>query len=387
MEAYLLEQYHRRSKCLITLLLFLTCAFVIAMINKNWNTKNNTPATRAEHKYLANFKRSLTKKALHFFVEYEKYCNSNMIPKSFHITSGNIPSSSLCHCVPDTLAGTINVTFAAPQFVDLQRQHSELISGGSWTPQSCVPRHRVAIIIPYRDRELHLRKLLAILHPMLQRQMLQYSIFVVEQKQPPTFNRAALMNVGFVEARASANFDCFIFHDVDKLPEDDRDFYVCLQQRRHVSPYLSKHRYRMPYSGFFGGVIALTQPHFEKTNGFSNLYYGWGGEDDDMRVRVTAKHMKIVRFPPDVSRHTVISHRRDVGNRANPKRFLALRYAYRRNAVDGLNSLQYSLVVKEQRLLYTWLLVNLLPTPIDFKGNFIGNASGHNYGIRANARK
>ena len=35
--------------------------------------------------------------------------------------------------------------------------------------------------------------------------------------------RATLMNIGFVEAnRVDRDFKCFIFHDVDLLPEDDR---------------------------------------------------------------------------------------------------------------------------------------------------------------------
>ena len=54
-------------------------------------------------------------------------------------------------------------------------------SGGTWQPTNCRARHRVAVIIPYRDREHHLIILLAHLHPMLQRQQLHYTIFVVEQ--------------------------------------------------------------------------------------------------------------------------------------------------------------------------------------------------------------
>jgi len=75
----------------------------------------------------------------------------------------------------------MNVTFEAPEFAELERQHTELSLGGSWAPRSCIARHRVAIIIPFRDRQRHLRILLANLHPMLQRQMLQYTVFVVEQ--------------------------------------------------------------------------------------------------------------------------------------------------------------------------------------------------------------
>jgi len=77
--------------------------------------------------------------------------------------------------------GRINVTFDAPQFGELELLHADLSPGGSWTPQSCTARHRVAVIIPFRDRQLHLRTLLSVLHPMLQRQMLHYTIFVVEQ--------------------------------------------------------------------------------------------------------------------------------------------------------------------------------------------------------------
>jgi len=42
---------------------------------------------------------------------------------------------------------------------------------------------------------------------------------------------------------------------------------------------------RLAYPQIFGGVTAFRQSHFERTNGFSNCYYGWGGEDDDMSNR------------------------------------------------------------------------------------------------------
>ena len=39
------------------------------------------------------------------------------------------------------------------------------------------------------------------------------------------------------------------------------------------------------YKEFFGGVIAISPDHFQKTNGFSNMFWGWGSEDDDFYKR------------------------------------------------------------------------------------------------------
>lgn len=42
---------------------------------------------------------------------------------------------------------------------------------------------------------------------------------------------------------------------------------------------------RLPYKNIFGGATAFTARQFVKVNGFSNRFYGWGGEDDDMSGR------------------------------------------------------------------------------------------------------
>jgi len=42
---------------------------------------------------------------------------------------------------------------------------------------------------------------------------------------------------------------------------------------------------RVYYRTIFGGVTAFTKDQFMSVNGFSNKYYGWGGEDDDMHSR------------------------------------------------------------------------------------------------------
>lgn len=47
-----------------------------------------------------------------------------------------------------------------------------------------------------------------------------------------------------------------------------------------------KYRYTVPWLGITGGVMAFTQAQYEAVNGFSNEYWGWGCEDDDMFVRI-----------------------------------------------------------------------------------------------------
>ena len=45
-----------------------------------------------------------------------------------------------------------------------------------------------------------------------------------------------LMNIGFVEARKQhPAHHAYVFHDVDKLPEDLCNIYSCARQPRHLT--------------------------------------------------------------------------------------------------------------------------------------------------------
>lgn len=63
----------------------------------------------------------------------------------------------------------------------MKSNFSWLVNGGHYMPTECKPRESVAIIIPFRDREKHLRILLNNLHPVLYRQQLEYTVYIVEQ--------------------------------------------------------------------------------------------------------------------------------------------------------------------------------------------------------------
>jgi len=241
---------------------------------------------------------------------------------------------------------------------DISRRNPYVEQGGYWYPHNCTARHKVAIVIPYRDRHEHLATLLYHLHPILQRQQLDYRIYVVEQAGNETFNKGVLMNAGVREALKEGDFHCFVFHDVDLIPEDDRNLYSCPYAPRHMSVAVDKFNYTLPYSYLVGGVFAISKAHFVVVNGYSNLYWGWGGEDDDMAHRLKFHNLHIIRPPESIGRYTMIKHNHR-SESPNNVRSALLRMAKRRASRDGLNSVRYQVTAKEDALLYTRILVEI----------------------------
>ncbi|KAG7197827.1 hypothetical protein KM043_001641 [Ampulex compressa] len=272
--------------------------------------------------------------------------------------TGNNATLQRCPLIPLNLVGAMTVTKSPPELSRMEQELAEVDPGGKAAPKSCIAGHRVAIIIPFRDRPQHLQALLYNLHPMLLRQQIDYQIFVVEQEGTGPFNRAMLMNVGYVEALKERTFDCFIFHDVDLLPEDDRNLYTCPEQPRHMSVAVDSFKYKLPYPDLFGGVSAMSREQFRLVNGFSNVFWGWGGEDDDMANRIKAHGLHISRYPANVARYKMLMHKKE---KANPKRYEFLKTGKKRFATDGLSNLRYELIDKQKPKLYTWLLVRLTP--------------------------
>ncbi|XP_075621376.1 beta-1,4-galactosyltransferase 4 [Balearica regulorum gibbericeps] len=269
--------------------------------------------------------------------------------KSFH---GHCPALS------PYLRGASKLTFKASLTLEEVQKENPQVAKGRYHPTECSALQRVAIVIPYRNREKHLLYLLDHLHPFLQRQQLDYGIYVIHQAGNTKFNRAKLLNVGYLEALKEANWDCFIFHDVDLVPENDFNIYMCDKQPKHLVVGRNNTGYRLRYQGYFGGVTALTRDQFSKVNGFSNSYWGWGGEDDDLRIRVEMQKMRVVRPSADVARYTMIFHKRDHGNEENGERMKLLRQVSKTWKTDGLNSCSYKLLSVEHNPLYVNITVD-----------------------------
>ncbi|XP_048840330.1 beta-1,4-galactosyltransferase 4 [Brienomyrus brachyistius] len=281
--------------------------------------------------------------------------------KKTHLDASTPSLQKNCPLRSPLLLGSVRLSFQPSLTMkDVESANSKLIEG-QFQPD-CKPRQNVAILIPHRDREMHLLYLLHHLHPFLQRQQLHYGIYVIHQAGSSVFNRAKLLNVGFLEALKDYDWDCFVFHDVDLIPENDNNLYACERQPKHLVVGRNVTGYRLRYEGYFGGVTAMSKEQFRNVNGFSNKYWGWGGEDDDLRIRVGIQKMKVLRPPAAVARYTMIFHKRDSGNAVNRNRMHLLERTRKIWKSDGINSCSYKTLSVERTKAYINVTVDISET-------------------------
>ena len=151
--------------------------------------------------------------------------------------------------------------------------------------------------------------------------------------------------------------DCYIFHDVDLIPANLNNMYACSTQPRHMSASIDAFDYKLPYEQLVGGAVALSAGQFEAANGYSNEFFGWGGEDDDFYERVTSfAGLRVMRFEAELSRYVMLSHAKEV---PNPNRFQILSRGRYRYAIDGLSDLKFQRAQVHLMPLYTRIDVEL----------------------------
>ncbi|CAB1437759.1 unnamed protein product [Pleuronectes platessa] len=78
--------------------------------------------------------------------------------------------------------GRLLIEFSSQMTMErVQKENPNVTEGGRYTPPDCRPRWKVAIIIPFRHRENHLKYWLHYLHPILRRQKIDYGIYIINQ--------------------------------------------------------------------------------------------------------------------------------------------------------------------------------------------------------------
>ena len=128
-------------------------------------------------------------------------------------------------------------------------------------------------------------------------------IYIVEQADNQPFKRGQLANVIFNELlKLKEPLENIAFIDIDLRLSGFVDFEGMLERNKVVTvPFdkielydfkgLGKYEWTGQKSYFLegnhlaGGITLYTKEIFEKCNGFSNVYVGWGCEDSDFLLR------------------------------------------------------------------------------------------------------
>jgi len=261
------------------------------------------------------------------------------------------------------------------QEADIQANNNEIQLGGHWKPSNCESRTKVAIVIPYRDRQQHVYKFLNHIFPILQTQLLDFRIIVVEQNGTDLFNRACLLNAGASLAQ-ELGVDCLVLHDVDMLPENDKIPYACSKNPRHLGAFVNTMNYNpVPYYTT-GGVLSIKTADYVKVNGHSNSFWGWGGEDDELAKRLISQYYIIERLDPKVDRYTMLSHAKEKSvNRREVIRLIS--NSHTRSQMDGFKQEVWTVISVEKRPLYYHLLVDVGKSPEVWGRNANSTGSKH----------
>jgi hypothetical protein len=191
---------------------------------------------------------------------------------------------------------------------------------------------KLAVIIPYRNREEHLKVFLEEFPKKINIQ--DYLIIVVEQSEEKLFNRAKLLNIGFDLIKDKIDYICF--HDVDMIPVEADYSYSDIPL--HLATDASQFK-GIYYAAYYGGVNLMSKENFIKINGFSNEFWGWGGEDDDLRNRfINSGYENIKRK----GIYNSLDHKMsDRSNRGNNVKKMNSKYNYME---DGLSNLEYKIL-------------------------------------------
>lgn len=247
--------------------------------------------------------------------------------------------------------------------IEKKLENSSIELGGKFSPKDCETEQKIAIIIPYRDREKNLMIFLSNMHTFLMKQNISYGIYIIEPLANITFNRGILMNIGFIESlKEDHKWNCFFFHDVDMLPEDSRNLYKCDNNLPvHYAVSVSKFGYSTTgyFSIYYGGINAFTREQFISINGFSNKYFGWGAEDDDLRLRTEQIYKNYIRRPGHINKYFMDGHKAQDANKERGNVLNASAKKYNKLGInEGLNTVRYTIKRLTKTNLYTHFLVN-----------------------------
>lgn len=244
---------------------------------------------------------------------------------------------------------------------------------------------KLAVFVPYRNRAAHLEKFIPQICQFLDKKKINYHVFIIEQKGEDFFNRGALLNLGVREFGAGFNYFCF--HDVDIIPViADYNYYT--QPMRLIS-LSTENKEKIPkqfgkgiYNHHFAAAISIPKEIFLEVNGFCNLYYHYGLEDDDLFLRLLLKgyipcvnlsgyyvalpHTASQKILPTgkISQSFLEKRKLKKQLQRNKKNFSLIKRGLKSPFLEGLNHLVYKIDSIKKEKNYTFCSAHLLGNAI-----------------------
>ncbi|KPP71476.1 beta-14-galactosyltransferase 7-like [Scleropages formosus] len=211
----------------------------------------------------------------------------------------------------------------------------------SWGP------HRMALLVPFRERFEELLVFVPYMHSFLNKKKIRHKIFVINQVDHYRFNRASLINVGFLET--GNDTDYIAMHDVDLLPQNEAlDYGFPERGPFHVaSPELHPLYH---YKTYVGGILLLTKQHYQMCNGMSNRFWGWGREDDEFYRRLRKAELQLYRPTGINTGYQTFRHIHDPAWRKRDQKRIAAQKQeqFKVDPEGGLTNLHYKVESRQE---------------------------------------
>ena len=141
---------------------------------------------------------------------------------------------------------------------------------------------KLGVCVPYRNREEHMKVFVPHVSNFLDKMGIEHTIYLAHQCDEKLFNRGLMKNIAAKYA-FDDGCDYIVWHDIDMVPEDEScDYSYNPDSPKHLAVRISQSDYGLKYQEYFGGAVLFTKEQVMATNGYSNDYWDWGMEDDDL---------------------------------------------------------------------------------------------------------
>lgn len=219
-------------------------------------------------------------------------------------------------------------------------------------------------LMPYRNRAEHLAKFIPHMHKYCNDLNIKHKFVVIEQIDQKDFRRVLLVNCGYKYVSKRHKNAYYCLQDVDTVPVMLTNYY---RPDKGVINRL------YGYYDTLCGCYLFNGEDFEKMNGFSNSYQGWGGEDTDLCARALKANVNVysnyqftradkafnafIEYDDPCSPQAVANKLGSENYKRNLYLSIYDKYDYKTDGLDQMPEIE-SLISVEEKELYTLIKVD-----------------------------